>query len=147
MCGKRWRWRERAPDLVVLVCAVGILVLSLLLEVRADGHVEIRGWAGHALPEMCAVRRGLGFDCPGCGLTRSFVHLAHGNWQASWGVHRVGWLVALLIVVQIPVRMRRLIGHGHALAVVQGWASWDWSAACLVVAFLLIGNWLIGFSW
>jgi hypothetical protein len=33
-------------------------------------------------------------ECPGCGLTRSIIELAHGNLESSLASHRLGLLLA-----------------------------------------------------
>lgn len=47
---------------------------------------------------LCAVRGFLGLPCPGCGLTRSFVALVHGDLRGSVGAHPLGAVVALWLV-------------------------------------------------
>lgn len=98
-----------APDrrdwhIAMLSVAVTIVVLSLILSVRDDQRVVITGLAGYPLPETCWMKNLFHCDCPGCGLTRSFVHLAHGNWRQSLSVHRLGWLLAVVVLAQIPYR-------------------------------------------
>lgn len=43
---------------------------------------------------ICFVRRATGFPCPGCGMTRAFGSLAHGDWAAAWRLHPLSFLVA-----------------------------------------------------
>jgi hypothetical protein len=62
-------------------------------------------------PVVCPFRLLTGLPCPGCGLTRSWVHLAHGQWRDSFlanpfGMVLVGLLVALVAAVVIA-RMQR----------------------------------------
>lgn len=75
-------------------------------------------------------------DCPGCGLTRSFIYLAHGDWRGSVAVHRFGWLLALGVVLQIPYRM--LVLWKPALALGPVWTVTIFSG----VAVLLAANWI-----
>ena len=89
----------------VLGVALVVVVLSCLLEVGSDQRVALGFLPDYPLPETCMSRRLFKIECPGCGLTRSFVHLAHGEWAASWNVHHVGWLLALVVVFQIPYRI------------------------------------------
>ncbi len=79
--------------------------LALLLEVHSDQRVAFSFLPRWPLPETCPSRSLLHVECPGCGLTRSFVHLAHGDWQAAWAIHPVGILLALAVVLQIPYRI------------------------------------------
>ena len=40
--------------------------------------------------QLCVFRRLTGLQCPGCGLSRSFCALSHGEWSAAWGFHPFG---------------------------------------------------------
>jgi hypothetical protein len=97
----------------VLVISAAVIVLAFLLEVHAGEQVAFRFLPGWPLPETCPSRRLLHVNCPGCGLTRSFVYLAHGNWRAAWKVNRVGILLALLVVLQVPYRLWALCSPGR----------------------------------
>lgn len=41
-------------------------------------------------PTLCTFRRLTGWDCPGCGLTRSVVAFVHGDLSASLRAHPLG---------------------------------------------------------
>jgi len=80
--------------------AVAALATSLLLSPE---HIEDG-------PIICPFRRLTGLPCPGCGLTRSWVYLAHGDWGAAlaanpFGLVTVAGAMALLVLV---VRARTL---------------------------------------
>jgi len=47
---------------------------------------------------FCAVRHFLGVDCPGCGLTRSFVALAHSDLRGSLDLHPMGVIIAVWLL-------------------------------------------------
>lgn len=87
-----------------MLLAAGVIVAAAMLEVLPNERVAVRGLASYPLPHLCMSRLLYGFSCPGCGLTRSFIHLAHADWRAAWHVHRCGWLLAALVVAQIPYR-------------------------------------------
>src|SRR5260370_1141179 len=74
---------------------------------------------------------------PGRGLTRSFVHLAHGDWLAAWRCHRLGWLLALAVLLQLPYRVLALRRADKPLLGPSGCRRIAW-----LLVFLLIGNWL-----
>jgi hypothetical protein len=88
----------------MLAICLGVVVLSLLLDVRSDDRVAFAAMPSHPLPETCGCKLFFGIPCPGCGLTRSFVHLAHGRWAQSWQAHHLGWLLASALVFQFPYR-------------------------------------------
>jgi hypothetical protein len=76
-------------------------------------------------------------SCPGCGLTRSFIHLADLQWAAAWQMHRLGWLLFFATLVQVPYRLLAL-SRGYQLPkqVGKGIGSW--------LVGLLIANWVYG---
>jgi hypothetical protein len=94
---------KRNREMLVVACAA--CVLAFLLTEIPGGHVAIRGLPQFPLPETCALRMWLGLRCPGCGLTRSIIHLAEGDWLSSWHAHRLGGLFGALIAFQIPYRL------------------------------------------
>ncbi len=127
--------RSRHRTMLAVACVV--VVLSLLLNVRSDQRCEIRGLPGIPLPETCWSYSVFGVKCPGCGLTRSIVYLAHGDWRASWEMHRVGFVMALVILAQFPycivgLRYRKDYPLGRRFASLVAWG--------LILS--LIGNWL-----
>lgn len=127
----------RRRHLFFLALATLVVAMALLLDVRGD-RVAIAGLRDYPLPHLCMSRSLFGLSCPGCGLTRSFIYLAHGDWQAAWRVHRLGWLVAAIVLFQLPYRAWMLAGRrdGMPVRLVQ------WHAG-IVVALLLV-NWCLG---
>jgi len=102
---RRARDRQRARHATVLTAAVVLLAAAALLEVRGQSQVAL---FGAALPELCFLRRMLGWNCPGCGLTRSFVSLAHGDLAAAWRFHWVGPALFIAVAFQLPYRGLKL---------------------------------------
>ncbi|HEV3120150.1 MAG TPA: DUF2752 domain-containing protein [Gemmataceae bacterium] len=111
-CRDSCREMRRHYEMLLIACAV--LVLALLFEVRADEHVVVAGLPDYPLPPTCLSRECFGVRCPGCGLTRSFVHLAHGNWSAAWQAHRLGWLLMAALLAQFPYRIVAMIRGGRS---------------------------------
>ena len=122
----------------VLGVACVVCALAFALQETPDGRVAFRGLAQIPLPQTCVSRNVFGVRCPGCGLTRSVIHMAEGDWRASWRSHRLGGLLALLIALQIPYRLLALRRPDRPLLPVR-WQIWLSSA----LIALLIGNWLI----
>lgn len=113
------------------------MLLALLLEVAPNQTVHLPGLSKYPLPHLCLTRRWLHVDCPGCGLTRSFIHLAHGRWRESLTAHPVGWLAALAVLFQIPYRLYALCTPDAVLlsrVIVRAFAAG--------LAVLLFGCWL-----
>jgi hypothetical protein len=108
--------------LVVAVSVAGV-ALGLLMDPVAGGSGRL-GLAGHALPGLCAFYELTGIPCPGCGLTRAWVFVLHGDLGASLSHHPLGWLVLLYALAQgarhvawlaIPARRGRIERHGSRL--------------------------------
>jgi hypothetical protein len=130
---------QRNRDIEVLVLCSLVVLAAYLLEVQSDERVGIVPLGGWSLPGLCMSREVFGLECPGCGLTRSFIHLAHGEFVASIRSHRIGPLFAILVLIQLPYR---------------AWSLWladrkwpsprvcQWIATSLIA--LLVSNWLLG---
>ncbi len=136
--------RPRRPRPVVehwawLVLACAIIVASFSLEVRGTEQVGSSFGPDFVLPNLCYYRALLGVNCPGCGLTRSFIYLAHGNWRASWDMHHLGWFFAAAVVWQVPYRIYCLFGPGKARV---SKSMIHWLSCGLIAVFL--ANWLLG---
>lgn len=85
--------RERLSPPVVLGAAV--LMAAALLPLPKNGSIL-------GLPSLCPFNNVTGIPCPGCGLTRSFVSLGHGDVSQAFVWHPLGPLLfgaALIYVV------------------------------------------------
>lgn len=137
-----WRRRRiaqlRERHWTMLVIAVLVIIASVTLNLRPTGEVAASWLPFSSLPQMCGSRALFGIECPGCGLTRSFVALGSGNFRESFRLHHVGWLLALAVVLQIPYRILAL----RELRTRIRRRAWpDWFGYGLIAALLL--NWLI----
>jgi uncharacterized protein DUF2752 len=133
---RRITWlQERHRTMLVL--SIFVIVMSLALELRPSGHVAVSWLSIDALPPLCGSRTLFGVECPGCGLTRSFVALASGDIRESFRLHRVGWLLAVAVVLQIPYRIYALRELRTSIPE-RKWPTWFGN---LLIAALII-NWL-----
>jgi hypothetical protein len=57
------------------------------------------------LPETCMSRLVLGISCPGCGLTRSFAAMAHGEFWRAFVFNPMGPVLFVLCFFQVPYRI------------------------------------------
>ena len=129
-------------DRTMLVVAFGVVLLAFLLQVRDDHEVAFARLTDYPTPHLCMTQSLFGIDCPGCGLTRSFIHLAHCNWRASLETHRLGWVMAIAVLLQFPYRIQKMRG-GDGMPL----GSWfpRWFGYTLI--FLLIANWVCNLLW
>jgi hypothetical protein len=65
------------------------------------------------IPLTCMFRIVTGIPCPGCGLTRSFVAISHGDIRAAWEFNAMGPILYLLCILQIPYRPVEYFGVGR----------------------------------
>jgi Protein of unknown function (DUF2752) len=122
----------------ILAVACGVWLLAFLLHEVEGGRIALRGLPHLPLPQTCASRALLGLRCPGCGLTRSIIHLAEGDVHASWQNHRLGGLLALALALQIPYRLYALRWPVRPLLSPLSKTL----IACALCA-VLIANWLV----
>ena len=129
----------RRTHQTMLAISVGVMVLSALLVIRPDQKVALWCLPNWPAPESCMSRTALGIPCPGCGLTRSFIALAHGEFARSWNYNRMGWVLALLTAAQVPYRLWAL---RHPTGAPLGRIFPHVLASTLIV--MLILNWIWG---
>ena len=79
-----------------------VIVLSGLLTIGPGRQVLLPG-LNLPLPETCWTYARLGVDCPGCGLTRGFVHVARGALSTAWGLNPISIPLYLFVMGQIPL--------------------------------------------
>jgi hypothetical protein len=131
------RAKRHVEMLVLAAIAAGG---ALALEVRDDERVGLRIWPYTSMPQSCASRSVFGVECPGCGLTRSFVRIAHADWRGAWEYHRLGWLMALATLLQFPYRLHLIFARGKTLVPPRLALAFGYALVAL-----LIVNWLAGF--
>lgn len=89
---------ETAGHWIVFTACFGMLAVAFLLPPPKPGKgLQV---AGMPTPQICQFRVQTGLDCPGCGLTRSWVSAAHGRFESSLSFHPLGWLLMLYTLLQ-----------------------------------------------
>lgn len=89
--------------LSLLMLSAAVLVAAVMLEVTDERRVRLPIF-GVVLPEACYWRIVTGVNCPGCGLTRCFISLAHGDFQRALAFNAVGVALFCGVVFQVPFR-------------------------------------------
>ncbi len=107
-----------------LVLALAILTAAVVCRVPKESieeSVTVRG-IGLRLPSVCPSRQLLGVSCPGCGLTRSFVALTHGQFAQAWAFNPAGFFWFAALIWQVPYRavQLHLLRRGRELRVQRG---------------------------
>lgn len=88
------------------------------------------------LPSICPFYNLTGLPCPGCGLTRAFVCLGHGQWREAWHWHPLGGLIYFLFAL-LWLRAGIFWLRGATLLPLTPRASnhLGWIAAALLLVF------------
>jgi hypothetical protein len=109
----------------ILVLACGVVTAAAMLSVRNRQQVVVP-ILNQPLPGTCTFFRFTGLPCPGCGLTRSFISMAHGQFAEAWRFNSAGLLFFAVVLGQIPYRAWQIhrirCGRGeHRFAGVDTW--------------------------
>ena len=102
----------------LLICS-GMLLLAVALRLNARGDVLLPYTSGPALPSACLTRQVLHMDCPGCGMTRSFIAMAHGQARRAFSYHRLGPVIFLYVLLQVPLQACVLLTGRTGLLIVR----------------------------
>jgi len=126
-------------NFVVLSICLPIILLSFVLEIEGASTVMVP-WLDVAIPPTCGMQRSIGLDCPGCGLTRSFVALAHGDLVASIAFNPGGIFVFAFVLFQIPYRIAQLwrIRNGQPVWNLSRSALFFWAS----IGVVMVTQWL-----
>ena len=79
---------------VVFLLLSGVFAASALLPLPHGASGQIG-----SLPSICLFYHWTGLPCPGCGLTRSFVCLGHGELRESLHWHPLGPAIFLVLAL------------------------------------------------
>lgn len=124
---------------IVFALAACVLLLASVLRVQGTDEVVMPIWT-LPLPGTCSVKQLTGVECPGCGLTRSLVCLAHGDVARAWRFNPAGMYVFALVALQIPYRLAQLwrLRRGHREI------HWRWMAPLALggLVLALLGQWV-----
>lgn len=84
--------------LAIFALSLVVVVASVLLT-PSDSAVSLFGFQ---VPPLCMWKNLTGLDCPGCGLTRSFTYMGHGEISLAFERHRLGPLLYLAVAGLVP---------------------------------------------
>jgi hypothetical protein len=120
---------------VFLTMAAGVLALAFFLE-APGGELVVIPLLDQPLPGVCTFKRLAGIGCPGCGLTRCFISVAHGDMAAAWAYNPAGVFLFAATAFQIPFRWLQIGRLRRGLPPVRSqilnWCLWALMAALLV---------------
>ncbi|MEZ6098912.1 MAG: DUF2752 domain-containing protein [Pirellulaceae bacterium] len=127
---------------IFLIASLAILFAALALRPPTQSQLSVPG-SHLAMPELCMSRRIIGLSCPGCGLTRTFVSLAHGQWEAAWRYNPVGILLFVAVAFQVPLRILQLWRIGCEKPPID--LRWGYGIM-IAICIALFVQWIVRFS-
>ncbi len=103
------REAERRSDWLLLLVSLAVIGASFVLSPSPE-VVSLWGWP---VPRLCLFSILFDRPCLGCGLTRSFVYLGHGDVVEAFSLHRLGPVFYVIVLAQVPLRAMRLWRAAH----------------------------------
>ncbi len=89
---------------LLLVLAIGVVVAAAVMS----PSTEALSFFGNEVPVLCGFRRITGMPCMGCGMTRSFTFMAHGQVRQAFEMNYIGPVFFAVVAGQIPWRILTL---------------------------------------
>jgi hypothetical protein len=133
---------SRKADWIIIAVCVTVLSLSLILSLPDSETVALDADGSFPLPPLCLFRATTGLSCPSCGLTRSFIALAHLDLVTAWHLHRLGPLLFTYVLLQLPYRFLRLAWPTFYRLSAQRDLRYNLAVLVVLVALLIV-NWFI----
>ena len=96
----------------------------LPLKIAAVAAAAVLVAAADRLGYVCPFRALTGLPCPGCGMTRAWISLLHGDLSAAFRFHPLFWAVPVLLVFLLTDGRptgRKTIDRAVPIAVAGGW--------------------------
>lgn len=134
---RRGIWRFHMS---ILCASVLILFAAAVLHVRGQREVVVP-LLDRPLPGVCTFQRMTGYDCPGCGLTRSVISIAHGRWWQALAFNPAGVVFFALIAFQLPYRVLQLVRIHRGLEAHHFMRLDQWVVLGLTTVLLI--QWLV----
>lgn len=123
-----------------LLGSLSILSLAAIMSVGPTRRVYLPGLSV-PVPETCMLHARFGLDCPGCGLTRSFIHFAHGRLLEGMRLNPAGIAIFLFVAAQVPAAIVRFAwGRSSGFAIL--WSRGN-EIALIVLPTLTFIQWIV----
>jgi len=118
------------PDGAVVLSLISLSILIASLVLPAGGFPGIDTCSFHALTAL---------PCPGCGLTRAFCAISHGQFREAWSLHPFSFIfyLGVLAGVAAPILDRCFPGISSQKAAM----SLRVGVLVLAIAMLFFGGW------
>lgn len=127
----------------MLALALAVVAISARARLEAGPDITV---LGYPLPKLCQWKGLLGVECAGCGLTHSFVAIAHGEVARAFAHHRVGPWLFVLLALQIPYRAL-VLARPDWEARWGRHAGWGWWIAVALMGYAIAAWAVNGAFW
>lgn len=84
-------------NVAIIIALLSILVISVIAYIDGD----LVYLSDQFIIGKCVIKEMTGYDCPSCGLTRSFVSIGHGQLIKSLHYNVAGLLLYILLISQM----------------------------------------------
>lgn len=112
---------------LALLTLLAIFAVSIAVEVESMSRVP-----------LCIFKQLTHLDCPGCGLSRSFISLSHGHFLDAIRFNALGPLVYVYLLIYAYKHFMNLLGSSQAKI------SWQFSLWSQYAFFILFfGQWIL----
>jgi len=92
--------------IVIAWIAAAVIIIATARSLRVEPPRSVfLPFGSDPLPELCSFRHMLKIDCPGCGMTRSFIFASRFQCSNAWNSNPAGILLFASIVLSIPWRL------------------------------------------
>ena len=130
---------EKVLHWMMFFLGLGVFFMSLAMKTEGPSQVFLPGMQT-PMPELCSSRMLFGVDCPGCGMTRAFISISHGQLRRAWQFNPASFVVYLLIVGQIPWQAFQLWRIRQGRLTIQ--SNWVYLVPTVAIVMIL-AQWLI----
>jgi len=96
---------QRGAHRNILVLCLLLVGVSACLHTDTQGKVCLPFLRRWPIPDTCVMKKVIHADCPGCGMTRSFIAMGHLRLFEALRCHRIGPFLFLYVLAQVPYRL------------------------------------------
>ena len=95
--------------MLLLLCLFPVL-LSLFFVTDGEMTGFIFNLQINSNVTTCLFKKLTGYNCPACGMTRSFIYMSDFNFSAAWEMNKAGALLFVFCILQAIYRILLIIG-------------------------------------
>jgi hypothetical protein len=90
--------------LLLLLCLIPVILSFFVATNGSYTAIRIHD-SIHGIGLPCVFKLVTGYNCPACGMTRSYAYMSHLNIVAAWNMNKAGVLLYIFCIFQIPYRI------------------------------------------